>query len=155
MLQAPPNGGCDPLTSCTAEGDSIICGACPAGYFGQGDAACHDIDECHVVPNGGCDPQTTCVNTAGGYECSACPPRFSGDGYTGCISENTISNFVSMGHHGDPSWSALTLTVLAVLIAGITYAIVRLCNKKDVDMGRAVEKVDVSGVSIYDSSWAR
>jgi hypothetical protein len=77
------NGGCDPLSTCTPSVGGHACGACPAGYSGDGAAGCTDVDEC-ATNNGGCDAHAACTNTAGGYTCGACPTGYSGDGATGC-----------------------------------------------------------------------
>lgn len=37
---ATNNGGCDPLTTCTNTSGSRACGACPAGYSGDGEGGC-------------------------------------------------------------------------------------------------------------------
>lgn len=58
----------------------FYCGACPAGFEGDG-VDCRDIDECSAVP-GACSPVTTCTNTPGSFNCSACPAGFRGDGRT-------------------------------------------------------------------------
>jgi hypothetical protein len=73
----PPNGGCDPRTSCSDAtnlfGTKLVqCSACPSGYYGSGRSGCYDINECTVVRNGGCDLHTSCTNFDGGYSCSAC-----------------------------------------------------------------------------------
>lgn len=34
------NGGCDPLTTCTVNGAQRVCGACPAGWTGNGEVGC-------------------------------------------------------------------------------------------------------------------
>jgi hypothetical protein len=73
----PPNGGCDPRTSCSDAtnlfGTKLVqCSACPSGFYGSGRSGCYDINECTVVRNGGCDLHTSCTNFDGGYSCSAC-----------------------------------------------------------------------------------
>jgi hypothetical protein len=73
----PPNGGCDPLTTCSDStnlfGKKLVqCSACPSGYYGSGRSGCYPINTCLVVRNGGCDRRTTCSDFAGGYTCSAC-----------------------------------------------------------------------------------
>merc|ERR1719258_475013 len=73
----PPNGGCDPHTTCSDAtnlfGTKLVqCSECPRGYFGSGRSGCFDINECTVMRNGGCDIHTTCHNFDGGYNCSDC-----------------------------------------------------------------------------------
>merc|ERR1711968_383156 len=75
--QFPPNGGCDPRTTCTDStqlfGTKLVqCSACPPGWYGSGRAGCFDINECMVLRNGGCDQHSTCTNFEGGYTCSPC-----------------------------------------------------------------------------------
>jgi hypothetical protein len=36
----PENGGCDPLTQCSEQGDHRACSACPPGYAGSGETGC-------------------------------------------------------------------------------------------------------------------
>jgi hypothetical protein len=87
----PPNGGCDPHTTCSIGsveffGSVILqveCGACPAGYLPKGDnilpgERCVDQNECQMRSNGGCDAHTQCINSDGGYSCTECPPDFRG-----------------------------------------------------------------------------
>jgi hypothetical protein len=97
----PPNGGCDPLTTCndTAPGlfnlKKVTCAPCPPGYYGTGHSGCHDVNECLMRANGGCDEHTTCANTDGGYTCSDCPSGMSGDPYRvgGCCPDGTRFTF--------------------------------------------------------------
>ena len=95
----PPNGGCDPLTTCTEktlfERLLVQCSACPQGYFGSGRSGCYDINHCTVLRNGGCDLRTTCTDLDGGYRCSACPQGYFGDPYDGqsaCKPCATVAN---------------------------------------------------------------
>ena len=65
----------------------MVCGACPAGFDGDGTVAgtgCQDVDECAdtALVNGGCSPLVTCTNTIGGRACGACPAGYTGDGTT-------------------------------------------------------------------------
>jgi len=78
------NGGCDELVTCTDDGDTVTCGACPSGYTGDGDTGCVDINECDTA-NGGCDALTTCTNTPGSRICGPCPPTHTGNGEDGCV----------------------------------------------------------------------
>jgi hypothetical protein len=77
------NGGCDPLTSCTNDGGSAMCGPCPSGYTGTGNTACLDVNEC-ATNNGGCSasPPVVCSNTAGSSNCGSCPAGYTGPGTT-------------------------------------------------------------------------
>ncbi|HVV50023.1 MAG TPA: hypothetical protein VHO06_10225, partial [Polyangia bacterium] len=84
---ATNNGGCDPLTTCTAGSSGVVCGACPAGYTGTGATGCTDINEC-ATNNGGCDPLTTCTNKPGSFTCGACPTGYTGGGASGCTDIN-------------------------------------------------------------------
>ncbi len=77
------NGGCDPHSACAPSVGGHTCGACPAGYTGDGATGCSDIDEC-ATNNGRCDPHAVCTNTEGGHKCGACPAGYSGDDATGC-----------------------------------------------------------------------
>jgi len=99
----PPNGGCDPMTTCTTVGvppfGAISCGPCPSGYSGDGDSGCSDIDECNF-DNGGCDSHTTCTNKEGSFDCSPCPKGFGGDQYRvgGCCDSKSV--FKPVGRTG-------------------------------------------------------
>jgi hypothetical protein len=86
---ATGNGGCDPLTSCTNDGGTPMCGPCPGGYTGTGNTACTDINEC-ATNNGGCDnsPPVLCTNLAGAPpSCGPCPAGYTGPG-TSCVDVN-------------------------------------------------------------------
>lgn len=80
------NGECDPRTACTNTFGKRICGPCPSGYAGSGEAGCIAIKKCYE-DNGGCDPLTTCTNTPNGSVCGSCPYGYAGDGESGCIKE--------------------------------------------------------------------
>ncbi|XP_048340195.1 thrombospondin-1 [Sphaerodactylus townsendi] len=79
---------------CTSFPDgSWKCGACPAGYHGNG-VECKDIDECQEVPDacfviGGVH---RCENTEPGYNCLPCPSRFTGSQPFGRGVEHAIAN---------------------------------------------------------------
>ncbi|KAM4828885.1 cubilin [Thomomys bottae] len=75
-LQSP----CSELVTCINTQGSFYCGACPAGWQGNG-YYCQDINECEV-DNGGCSvaPLVECVNTLGSFRCGDCPPGYSGNG---------------------------------------------------------------------------
>ncbi|KAM7154824.1 cubilin-like [Molossus nigricans] len=71
---------CSALVQCFNTPGSYHCGACPAGWKGNG-YDCQDINECEIN-NGGCSvaPPVECVNTPGSHHCRACPPGYQGDG---------------------------------------------------------------------------
>lgn len=56
---------CHDSVQCINVPGSYFCGACPAGYTGNGHQ-CNDINECEVL-NGGCsmNPRVDCINTPG------------------------------------------------------------------------------------------
>ncbi|MCB9634072.1 MAG: hypothetical protein H6721_18280 [Sandaracinus sp.] len=80
---AVDNGGCDALTTCTASGGTVTCGACPSGYTGSGRDGCSDVDECAADP-GPCSEGVECTNTPGGFTCGDCPEGYVDDGAGGC-----------------------------------------------------------------------
>ncbi|OXB65695.1 hypothetical protein ASZ78_015446 [Callipepla squamata] len=81
-------------TTCTSSPDgSWKCGACPAGYHGDG-IHCQDIDECKEVPDA-CfvfNGVHRCENTEPGYNCLPCPPRFTGSQPFGRSVEDAMAN---------------------------------------------------------------
>uniref|UniRef100_A0A8B9IQN4 Thrombospondin-1 n=1 Tax=Anser cygnoides TaxID=8845 RepID=A0A8B9IQN4_ANSCY len=81
-------------TTCTSSPDgSWKCGACPAGYHGDG-IHCQDIDECKEVPDA-CfifNGVHRCENTEPGYNCLPCPPRFTGTQPFGRSVEDAMAN---------------------------------------------------------------
>ncbi|KAM6311666.1 thrombospondin-1 [Aegotheles albertisi] len=81
-------------TTCTSSPDgSWKCGACPAGYHGDG-VHCQDIDECKEVPDA-CfvfSGVHRCENTEPGYNCLPCPPRFTGTQPFGRSVEDAMAN---------------------------------------------------------------
>ncbi len=80
-LCATDNGGCDALTTCSDDTGSVVCGACPSGYDGDGDAGCTDIDECSLDSD---DCAQTCTNTAGSFTCGCNTGYALGDDGTSC-----------------------------------------------------------------------
>uniref|UniRef100_A0A3Q3W0B5 Cubilin n=1 Tax=Mola mola TaxID=94237 RepID=A0A3Q3W0B5_MOLML len=70
----------NPVVPCYNTQGSFYCGACPAGWQGNG-YSCQDVDEC-LTNNGGCSttPMVQCLNTMGSFHCGPCPPGYEGDG---------------------------------------------------------------------------
>ena len=106
---SPPNGGCNPHTTCSDAtnlfGTKLVqCSECPRGYFGSGRSGCFDINECTVMRNGGCDVHTTCHNFDGGYNCSDCPAPLVGNSFLdgGCHTPSkppgTAASIFTLGH---------------------------------------------------------
>uniref|UniRef100_W5MX16 Cubilin n=1 Tax=Lepisosteus oculatus TaxID=7918 RepID=W5MX16_LEPOC len=87
-----PNKPCstNPHVECFNTIGSYYCGACPAGWQGNG-YSCQDVNEC-TTNNGGCStsPMVQCLNTMGSYHCGPCPPGYEGDGKT-CTQANVCS----------------------------------------------------------------
>uniref|UniRef100_A0A665V841 Cubilin n=1 Tax=Echeneis naucrates TaxID=173247 RepID=A0A665V841_ECHNA len=87
-----PNKPCstNPMVPCHNTQGSFYCGACPAGWQGNG-YSCQDVDEC-LTNNGGCSttPMVQCMNTMGSFHCGSCPPGYEGDGRT-CTQSNICS----------------------------------------------------------------
>ncbi|KAF4095682.1 cubilin isoform X1 [Onychostoma macrolepis] len=79
-----PNKPCstNPPVQCFNTLGSFYCGACPAGWQGNG-YSCQDVNEC-ATNNGGCStsPMVPCLNTMGSFHCGQCPPGYEGDGKT-------------------------------------------------------------------------
>ncbi|KAG7527098.1 cubilin [Solea senegalensis] len=88
-----PNKPCstNPAVPCFNTQGSFYCGACPAGWLGNG-YSCQDVDEC-LTNNGGCSttPMVQCLNTMGSFHCGTCPPGYEGDGRT-CTQANICAN---------------------------------------------------------------
>ncbi|KAL2085662.1 hypothetical protein ACEWY4_018982 [Coilia grayii] len=84
-----PNKPCstNPPVQCFNTMGSYYCGACPAGWQGNG-YSCQDVNECETN-NGGCStsPMVPCMNTMGSYHCGQCPAGYEGDGKT-CTQAN-------------------------------------------------------------------
>ncbi len=68
------HGGCHPLTECLEVAGGVECGPCPAGYEGDGNTGCANIDDCtkDLCQNGG-----VCVDLVARAVCN-CPPGFFG-----------------------------------------------------------------------------
>ncbi|XP_017269603.1 cubilin [Kryptolebias marmoratus] len=81
----------NPPVPCYNTQGSFYCGACPAGWQGNG-YSCQDVDEC-LTNNGGCSvtPMVQCLNTMGSFHCGSCPPGYEGDGRT-CTQSNICSS---------------------------------------------------------------
>jgi hypothetical protein len=85
---ATGNGGCDPLTSCTNDGGTPMCGPCPSGYDGTGATTCTDVNEC-ATNNGGCmTPTLACTNSPGSSTCGPCPSGYQDTGGPTCTDVN-------------------------------------------------------------------
>jgi cubilin len=80
------NGACDSRVNCTNVPGTRVCGACPAGFSGNGYDGCRDVNEC-AVGNGGCDWITNCTNTVGSRLCDDCPAGYTGNGALPCVGE--------------------------------------------------------------------
>jgi cubilin len=80
-----------PPVECVNLPGSFRCGACPAGFTGNGQV-CLDVDECET-DNGGCSqtPLVQCINTNGGRVCGSCPAGFTGDGQQCTVMPDTDS----------------------------------------------------------------
>lgn len=78
--ESKPHCSKNPEVECINFPGSFACGACPAGYKGNG-FYCTDVNECETN-NGGCSttPLVSCMNTVGSYQCAGCPPGYQGDG---------------------------------------------------------------------------
>ncbi len=75
---ATNHGGCDAHVACTNAPGSFACGACPAGFAGDGVHGCSDVDEC-VLNSDNCSADATCGNTEGSFTCT-CHSGYVGDG---------------------------------------------------------------------------
>jgi len=55
---------------------------CLAGYIGEADNGCGNLDEC-TATSAPCGANADCSDTFGSYDCT-CKPGFEGDGFVGC-----------------------------------------------------------------------
>ncbi|XP_037091351.1 cubilin homolog [Pollicipes pollicipes] len=89
----------DPPVPCINTPGSFRCGACPAGYTGNG-FSCTDVDEC-LQYNGGCsmNPMVDCFNTRGWRRCGACPAGYQGNGVVCRVAAGGICGVGNGGCH--------------------------------------------------------
>ncbi|KAF0028409.1 hypothetical protein F2P81_019496 [Scophthalmus maximus] len=103
----------NPIVPCHNTQGSFYCGACPAGWQGNG-YSCQDVNECSTN-NGGCStaPMVQCLNTMGSFHCGTCPqassfpictclPGYAGNGFgpTGCTQTSNICQTNNPCVHG-------------------------------------------------------
>ena len=69
---------CVKNSECCNLPSNFLC-KCKAGFTGDGEVHCEDLDEC-ALP-GACGENTLCQNTPGNYTCT-CQHGFTGDPYT-------------------------------------------------------------------------
>jgi hypothetical protein len=113
---------CDPIAigGCSNSIGNYSCGACPAGYKGDGKiehGGCVDINECE---GGYCDPLVSCVNSVASFKCGQCPPGYSGSGYIdkgGCKGKGGLST----------SSSSMTYPILFTFASAIS-SLILFCN---------------------------
>lgn len=90
VFDAGSGTACAEYATCAVVNGNASC-VCPAGFTGNGEDACTDIDEC-ALGTDTCSPNADCVNTAGGFSCF-CREGFFGSGQTcevdECASEAT------------------------------------------------------------------
>ena len=152
----PPNGGCDPHTTCTDSTNIfgvmlVQCSACPSGYYGSGRSGCYDINQCTVILNGGCDRRTTCTNLDGGYDCSPCSEveingvRLVGDSKSrhGCHLPG------SPQQSEEPVSAAVGFAV--VMLSMYACYMTRACRKSTVDVSHDGYGSTSTKTSIYDT----
>ena len=67
-------------SSCSNTVGSFTCDSCDAGYTGDGDNGCNDVNECSAGTDN-CSANAACTNTPGSFSC-ACNMGYSGNGVT-------------------------------------------------------------------------
>jgi alpha-tubulin suppressor-like RCC1 family protein len=114
------NGGCDPLAPCINTIAGRDCGECPAGYTGNGEVGCADIDECSLATHD-CFAATGCNNTVGSFDCT-CPDFFFGDGRT-CAAAPKAFGYAQMitGDGVLYLWNRETRNNVATAIADVNW----------------------------------
>ena len=75
------NGGCDTLTACTNTDGGFECGACPAGYAGDGASGC---DACPGAGEVVCSGNGVCDDGADGTGVCTCDPDWAGEACDVC-----------------------------------------------------------------------
>jgi hypothetical protein len=101
------NGGCDPLTTCSAHRGQITCGPCPPGYTGSGEIECVP-GPCAADP---CQHGGACSETPEGRQCT-CQPGFSGESCEVVFTELVTGEAHTCGLRTDGSvacWGLLQL----------------------------------------------
>lgn len=73
---------CGASATCVNTQGSFEC-VCPAGFTGDPQRACSDINECGLTTT--CSANAKCLNVPGSFKCF-CPPGFEGDGRQTCSS---------------------------------------------------------------------
>ncbi|MFO0582258.1 MAG: hypothetical protein U0229_08305 [Anaeromyxobacter sp.] len=134
-----PADPCDPSpcfagVACTATGATFACGACPAGYEGNG-VTCADVNGCAGNP---CAPGVTCADVpapGAGFTCGACPPGQAGDGIT-CVEAD--------GCAGNPCLATTTCTDVPAPGTGYTCS---ACTAASCPIFRALAGPDKDAVA--------
>lgn len=155
---------CDPLTTCVSETGERVCGACPAGYSGDGEAGCTDVDECQD-DNGGCGAQQ-CSNFGGGFACLDVLQIEGGaeftclllaDGTIRCGGSNVSSElgnaaFTVDGTIPSPSVTVQDITTAVEIAVGIDFACARLQDGRVMCWGRNNRGQLGSGTALPESA---